>query len=231
MSSRASTELLVVCLLSAASPFVAVIAQTEPQAPPANGGACGGPAVGGKCHSVANALRLKLIAIVSILLASVIGVCLPLFSRSVPALRPGGNAFVVVKAFASGVILGTGYVHVLPDSFNALGSPCLPRRPWAEFPFTGFVAMLAALVTLMVDSIMLSFHSRGAKGKGRAAVARHGHDSCPPQVHCHGHGHLEMSEARPEAADNVEEDVEAGKVQLRRNRVIAQVIDPSSCIH
>jgi zinc transporter 1/2/3 len=91
--------------------------------------------------------------------------------------------------------------------------------------------MLAALVTLMVDSIMLSFHSRGAKGKGRAAVARHGHDSCPPQVHCHGHGHLEMSEARPEAADKVEEDVEAGKVQLRRNRVIAQVIDPSSCIH
>ena len=157
--------------------------------------------------------------------------CLPLFSRSVPALRPGGNAFVVVKAFASGVILGTGYVHVLPDSFNDLGSPCLPRRPWAEFPFTGFVAMLAALVTLMVDSIMLSFHSRGDRGKGRASVARHGHETCPPQVHCHGHGHLEMSEARPEAADKVEEDVEAGKVQLRRNRVIAQVIDPSSCIH
>jgi hypothetical protein len=40
-----------------------------------------------------------------------------------------------------------------------------------------------------------------------------------------------MSEARTEAADKVEEDVEAGKVQLRRNRVIAQVIDPSSCIH
>ena len=230
MSWRASTVLLVVCLLPAASPFVAAaIAQTEePQAPPADGhGACGGPAVGGKCHSVANALRLKLIAIVSILLASVIGVCLPLFSRSVPALRPGSDAFVVVKAFASGVILGTGYVHVLPDSFNDLSSPCLPRRPWAEFPFTGFVAMLAALFTLMVDSTMLSFHSRGAKGKGRAAVARHGHDGgCPPQVHCHGHGHLEMSDARPEAtADKVEEDVEAGKVQLHRNRVIAQVIN------
>jgi len=154
-------------------------------------------------------------------------VCLPLFSRSVPALRPGGNAFVVVKAFASGVILGTGYVHVLPDSFNDLTSPCLPRRPWAEFPFTAFVAMLAAVFTLMVDSLMLSFHGRG---KGSAAVAHHGHaHSPPPQVHCHGHGHLEMNEARPEAADKAEEDVETGKVQLRRNRVIVQVTDRSCC--
>ena len=230
MSWRASTVLLVVCLLPAASPFVAAaIAQTEePQAPPADGhGACGGPAVGGKCHSVTSALRLKLIAIPSILLASVLGVCLPLFSRSVPALRPDGNLFVVVKAFASGVILGTGYMHVLPDSFNDLSSPCLPQRPWAEFPFTAFVAMLAAVFTLMVDSLMLSFHSRG-KGKGSAAVAHHGHDhdSPPPQVHCHGHGHLDVSEATPEAADMVvEDDVEAGKAQLRRNRVIVQVID------
>ncbi|CAD6213936.1 unnamed protein product [Miscanthus lutarioriparius] len=229
MSSRALTAVLVFCLLSA-SPSVAISTQTEPQAPPADGGgACGGPAVGGKCHSVASALRLKLIAIPSILLASVLGVCLPLFSRSVPALRPDGNLFVVVKAFASGVILGTGYMHVLPDSFNDLTSPCLPRRPWAEFPFTAFVAMLAAVFTLMVDSLMLSFHGRG-KGKGSAAVAHHGHaHSPPPQVHCHGHGHLDVSEARPEAADKVAEDddVEAGK--LRRNRVIVQVTDRSCC--
>ncbi|XP_066327246.1 fe(2+) transport protein 2-like [Miscanthus floridulus] len=233
MSSRALTAVLLFCLLSA-SPSVAISTQTEPQAPPADGGgACGGPAVGGKCHSVASALRLKLIAIPSILLASVLGVCLPLFSRSVPALRPDGNLFVVVKAFASGVILGTGYMHVLPDSFNDLTSPCLPRRPWAEFPFTAFVAMLAAVFTLMVDSLMLSFHGRGkGKGKGSAAVAHHGHaHSPPPQVHCHGHGHLDVSEARPEAADEVAEDddVEAGK--LRRNRVIVQVLEMGIVVH
>jgi zinc transporter 1/2/3 len=226
MSSRALTAVLVLCLLSA-SPFAAVSAQTEPQAPPADG-ACGGPAVGGKCHSVASALRLKLIAIPSILLASVLGVCLPLFSRSVPALRPDGNLFVVVKAFASGVILGTGYMHVLPDSFNDLTSPCLPRRPWAEFPFTAFVAMLAAVFTLMVDSLMLSFHGRGrGRGKGSAAIAHHGHaHSPPPQVHCHGQG---VSEATPEAAADKadDDDVEAGKAQLLRNRVIVQVTDRS----
>nr|TKV92147.1 hypothetical protein SEVIR_9G144800v2 [Setaria viridis] len=162
------------------------------------------------------------------------GVCLPLVSRSVPALRPDGNLFVVVKAFASGVILGTGYMHVLPDSFNDLTSPCLPPRPWAEFPFTAFVAMLAAVFTLMVDSLMLSFHTRG-KGKASAAVAHHGHGSPPPQGHCHVHGHLDMSSesASPESAvDKVEDDdVEAGRTRLLRNRVIVQVLEMGIVVH
>lgn len=212
MSPRA-VIIIVLCLLSASpSRFAAA----DGAGAGAGADECGGPAVGGRCHSVARALRLKLIAIPSILLASVVGVCLPLFSRSVvPALRPDGNLFTVVKAFASGVILGTGYMHVLPDSFSDLSSPCLPRKPWAEFPFTAFVAMLAAVSTLMVDSLMLSFHGRGkAKAKGSAAAVTHhnhgGHDSPPV------HGHLDMSEG--------ETDVEAGVAQqLCRNRVIVQV--------
>lgn len=110
----------------------------------------------GQCYNKPEALRLKLIAIAGILVASMIGVCLPLFSRSVPALRPDTNIFVLVKAFASGVILATGYMHVLPDSFDDLHSPCLPKNPWSKFPFTTFVAMLSALVTLMIDSLMMA---------------------------------------------------------------------------
>ncbi|CAL4926575.1 unnamed protein product [Urochloa decumbens] len=230
-------------MLTSFSLALTTFAQTEPtnEAPPAttttSHGVCGGRAIGGKCHSVPRALRLKLIAIPAILLASMAGVCLPLVSRSVPALRPDGNLFVVVKAFASGVILGTGYMHVLPDSFNDLTSPCLPRRPWAEFPFTAFVAMLAAVFTLMVDSLMLSFHTRGNKGKGSAAVAHHGHDSPPlPQgSRCHGHGHLVDMSSEPErpegAVDKVEEDVEAGRTRLLRNRVIVQVLEMGIVVH
>ncbi|CAN6287305.1 unnamed protein product [Urochloa humidicola] len=246
MSPKTPSVLVVLTLVVVTSLALTTFAQTEPnEAPTATTtsttpthGVCGGPAIGGKCHSVPRALRLKLIAIPSILAASMAGVCLPLVSRSVPALRPDGNLFVVVKAFASGVILGTGYMHVLPDSFNDLTSPCLPRRPWAEFPFTAFVAMLAAVFTLMVDSLMLSFHTRGNKGnKGSAAVAHHGHDSPPPQgPHCHGHGHhmLDMAEpARPEGdVDKVEdEDLEAGRTQLLRNRVIVQVLEMGIVVH
>uniref|UniRef100_A0A0E0KH71 Fe(2+) transport protein 1 n=1 Tax=Oryza punctata TaxID=4537 RepID=A0A0E0KH71_ORYPU len=209
--------------------------QTPPPAPAgARHAACdGGSAVGGQCHSVARALRLKLIAIPAILAASVVGVCLPLFARSVPALRPDGGLFVVVKAFASGVILGTGYMHVLPDSFNDLSSPCLPAKPWAEFPFTAFVAMLAAVFTLMVDSLMLTFHTRGSKGRASsAAVAHHGDHG-----HCHAHalGQADVTAlSTTETAADKGGDVEAGnttKAQLLRNRVIVQVLEMGIVVH
>lgn len=170
----------------------------------------------GRCRNGHEALKLKLIAIVSILVASMIGVCLPMFSQSVPALKPDSNLFVIVKAFASGVILATGYMHVLPDSFEYLTSDCLPRNPWSKFPFTTFVAMLSAVATQMVDSFAMSYYrklrSRVSAGGGieqpkdGAVAAEDGRAS--GQGHVHG-GFCE---------DNRDE-----KSQLLRHRVVAQV--------
>ncbi|KAK9128802.1 hypothetical protein Syun_017599 [Stephania yunnanensis] len=131
-----------------------------------NGGIdeCQEEAAPGGCVNKAKALPLKIIAIVAILVTSIIGVCAPLVTKSVPALHPDRSLFVVVKAFASGIILATGFMHVLPDSFDMLSSECLPEKPWHRFPFTGFVAMLSAVVTLMVDAMATSVYTRrGAK--------------------------------------------------------------------
>lgn len=49
---------------------------------------------------------------------------------------------------------------VLPDSVDMLSSSCLLENPWHKFPFTGFVAMLSALVTLVVDSMATSLYSK-----------------------------------------------------------------------
>ncbi|CBI34138.3 unnamed protein product, partial [Vitis vinifera] len=97
------------------------------------------------------ALRYKIAAIASILVGGTIGVCIPIIGKKIPALQPEKNVFFVIKAFAAGVILATGFIHVLPDAFESLTSPCLSENPWANFPFTGFVAMLSAIGTLMVD--------------------------------------------------------------------------------
>lgn len=232
MSSRTKLLTALVVLLAAAAPFVA---DAQPPAADPAADACADATVDGACHNVPKALRLKLIAIPTILVASVIGVCLPLFSRSVPALRPDRNLFVIVKAFASGVILATGYMHVLPDSFNNLSSPCLPRKPWADFPFTAFVAMLAALFTLMVDSLMLTFYNRkrssaaGGNTSGRrasAAVADHespAHGHWHGHGHGHGHGHADIVVAESAGAVAKPDNEEARKVQLSRNRVVVQV--------
>ncbi|CAL5202367.1 unnamed protein product [Lathyrus oleraceus] len=114
----------------------------------------------GGCHDKNEALKLKVIAIFCILLSSMIGVCIPIFTTSVPALKPDGDLFVVIKAFACGVILATGYMHVMPDSFADLTSPCLPQHPWHKFPFTTFIAMISAIFTLMVDSFSLSYFKK-----------------------------------------------------------------------
>ncbi|KAL2511962.1 zinc transporter 8 precursor [Abeliophyllum distichum] len=115
------------------------------------------------CNDKKKALPLKIIAIVSILITSMIGVSLPLITRSIPALSPERGLFVIVNCFAVDIILGTGFMHVLPDSFDMLSSSCLKENPWHKFPFTGFVAMLSALITLIVDSMATSIYSKKNK--------------------------------------------------------------------
>ncbi|KAL4585838.1 hypothetical protein LXL04_010464 [Taraxacum kok-saghyz] len=86
-------------------------------------------------------LKYKLIALACILIAGGIGVSLPFAGNIFPALRPENDSFFLVKAFASGVILATGFIHILPDAFESLTSPCLKEHPWGDFPFTGFVPL------------------------------------------------------------------------------------------
>lgn len=169
-----------------------------------------------KCNNKQKALPLKIIAIFSILITSMIGVTLPLLTRSIPALSPDRSLFVIVKAFAAGIILGTGFMHVLPDSFDMLSSSCLSENPWHKFPFSGFLAMLSAIVTLMVDSMATSFYVRrnsvGIKpetqieGGDQEMAVTSGH------LHTHHHGHLPQPK---EGAENS---------QLLRYRVVAMVI-------
>ncbi|XWS64134.1 hypothetical protein CRYUN_Cryun06bG0160600 [Craigia yunnanensis] len=165
------------------------------------------------CHDKAESMKLKIIAIATILLASMIGVCLPLFSRLMPALRADRDFFTVVKAFASGVILATGYMHVLPDSFHDLMSECLPENPWRKFPFTTFVAMLSAVATLMVDSFAMSIykkHCAKALVVDASDGARQENGNVQIENFGHGHGH-------DHAVGN--NDMAS---QLLRHRVIAQ---------
>ena len=125
-------------------------------------------AEGAGCRDDAAALRLKWVAMAAILVAGVIGVGLPLAGRKRRAVRTGSAVFVAAKAFAAGVILATGFVHMLHDSEHALSNPCLPAAPWRRFPFPGFVAMLAALATLVLDVLVTRFY----ESKHRAEVAR-----------------------------------------------------------
>lgn len=197
----------------------------------------------GTCYNKSKALDLKIIAIFSILVTSVIGVVLPLFSRYIPSLRPDRKFFVLIKAFASGVILATGYMHLLPESFDNLNSPCLPENPWSNFPFTAFIVMISAVFTLMVDSYMLTFFNRK---KGRCNHVSPNDESSPISHH---HIHAHAIPYVPKVSNDEEKEVsqlskDEGKeipqpsddefdkgISLRRNRIIAQVLEMGIVVH
>ncbi|XP_072063191.1 fe(2+) transport protein 2 [Arachis hypogaea] len=191
----------------------------------------------GACHNRSEALKYKIIAILAILAMSMIGVTLPMLSRVVPAIHPDRDLFALVKSFSSGVILATGYMHVLPDSFNDLMSDCLPENPWHKFPFTTFIAMFSAVFTLMVDSFSNSFFKKripaasstttsdlpeknievdgGCCNKVNKELELLSHSHTHGDVIEHGNGNMKVVSAE----------------QLLRYRVIAQVLELGIVVH
>ncbi|KAH0925576.1 hypothetical protein HID58_017832, partial [Brassica napus] len=150
----------------------------------------------------AGARKYKIAAIPAVLLAGVIGVLFPLLGKVIPSLRPETSFFFVTKAFAAGVILSTGFMHVLPEAYVMLNSPCLTSEAW-EFPFTGFIAMVAAILTLSVDTFATSsFYKSHCKASKTIIDGESGEPS-----------------------------VDSAKVQILRTRIIAQKTkSTSSCI-
>ncbi|KAA8547486.1 hypothetical protein F0562_003650 [Nyssa sinensis] len=100
------------------------------------------------------ALKYKGAAIASILVACAIGVCIPMLGKIIPALQPDKDLFFVIKAFAAGVILATGFVHVLPDAFDHLTSPCLSILNAASAGILIYMALVDLLAADFMNAKM-----------------------------------------------------------------------------
>ncbi|KAG7622687.1 Zinc/iron permease fungal/plant, partial [Arabidopsis suecica] len=109
------------------------------------------------CRDDAAALTLKFAAMASILISGAAGVSIPLVGTLLPL---NGGLMRGAKAFAAGVILATGFVHMLSGGSKALSDPCLPEFPWKMFPFPEFFAMVAALLTLLADFMITGYYER-----------------------------------------------------------------------
>nr|CAD1838679.1 unnamed protein product [Ananas comosus var. bracteatus] len=109
----------------------------------------------------------------AILVAGMVGVAIPLPAgrKRRHLLSTESGFFTLAKAFAAGVILATGFVHMLHDAEAALTNPCLLRFPSRCFPFSGFVAMAAALATLVLDFLATQFYERKHRAAAAAAAA------------------------------------------------------------
>ncbi|XP_057485172.1 zinc transporter 1-like [Actinidia eriantha] len=172
-------------------------------------------------NSRSASLKYKLIAIASILISGTIGVSLPQFGRKLEAFRPESDIFFMVKAFAAGVILATGFVHILPDAFDNLTSPCLNQDLWGNFPFTGFVAMMSSIGTFMVDSFTTGYYQRLHLNHNKPQPQ-------PLQVRING----DEERVVPQRADQAHASaIPAEETDLVRHRIISQVLELGVVIH
>ncbi|KAF8642831.1 hypothetical protein HU200_067044 [Digitaria exilis] len=113
----------------------------------------GGAAVARACRDGAAATRLKTGSLLAILVASAVGICLPVaLTRAFRGSPSYARGLLLVKCYAAGVILSTSLVHVLPDAQAALADCAVAtRRPWRDFPFAGLFTLVGALLALLVD--------------------------------------------------------------------------------
>lgn len=194
------------------------------------------------CFNKDLSLKWRIAALFTILATSAIGVCFPVIGKGFKALNPERDAFLVIKCFAAGVILATGFVHVLPDAFSSLTSTCLSDNPWGIFPFAGFTSMVGALVTLLLDfSASAYYRKRGEKDLATAIISEDpstaiisedpsNHGESGNRIHSHSHSH---SHAHAHAHAHAHEDqnlLEAGKLKIRQ-RVVSQVLEAGIVAH
>ncbi|KAL8033153.1 hypothetical protein ABFX02_13G143200 [Erythranthe guttata] len=180
-------------------------------------------------QNYSEALKFKLAAIASVLTAGGIGVSIPLLGRRFQFLRPENDAFFMIKAFAAGVILATGFVHILPDAYRTLTSPCLSKSPWREFPFTGFFAMVAAIGTLAVDTVATAFYKNMHFSKSKPVnYAVDEEDQQPPHD---GHVHVHTHATHGHAHGAVVPSHEINLSDLVRQRIISQVLELGIVVH
>ncbi|KAJ7948996.1 Zinc transporter protein [Quillaja saponaria] len=173
------------------------------------------------------ALKYKIGSITSILVAGIVGVSLPLLSQKIPSLKPENDMFFMIKAFAAGVILATGFIHILPDAFESLSSPCLKENPWGKFPFTGFVAMMSSIITLMVDSFATGYYKRLHFNKSKhVSVDEEIGDQHAGHIHVHTHA----THGHAHGSANSSEELVVSE-ELIRHRIISQVLELGIVVH
>ncbi|OMO65903.1 Zinc/iron permease [Corchorus capsularis] len=178
-------------------------------------------------HNKPLARKYQAAAIASILVAGAIGVCVPLLGKTIKALRPDKNFFFIIKAFAAGIILATGFIHVLPDATENLTSTSLHCNPWQNFPMAGLVAMTSAITTLMIDAFATSHYTKShLKSSQRVEGDEEretGESGTHVHVHTHAtHGHAHGSVSLVENSDSS---------QLIRHRVVSQVLELGIVVH
>lgn len=105
-----------------------------------------------------NLLTFKLLAAVAIITVASIGGVIPIMARRMSNSR---RFFSLAGGFASGVFLGAGLIHLLPDGLEKL-------RPVSGYPIGGLLATVGLALLLLLDRVVFP-HARERRHGGPGA--------------------------------------------------------------
>jgi zinc transporter 1/2/3 len=117
---------------------------------------------------------LRVASIFIILFGSTCGALFPVLARRSKFINVPTPVFDFAKYFGSGVIIATGFIHLLDPGIEALTSPCLSPA-WQDYPYPLALCMLSIFSIFLVEFI--AFRWGTAKlAKINKSYDTHGHD-------------------------------------------------------
>ncbi|RKP39316.1 Zinc/iron permease, partial [Dimargaris cristalligena] len=94
---------------------------------------------------------MHIVAILTVLIISAAGAVLPVLGVRYPKLRIPPVALEIGKHFGTGVVLATGFIHLLPDALFNLTDPCLPISIRSYPQLAGVLVLVASLLFHLIE--------------------------------------------------------------------------------
>ena len=101
-------------------------------------------------------ITLKVISLIAIFAIAIIGGLIPLISAK---LGNSERFFSLGNAFAGGLFLGVGFIHLLPEGIQVLSA-------YSEFPWGSVAATVGFAVLLLLDRILFPEHKNAKTLQG-----------------------------------------------------------------
>ncbi len=105
-------------------------------------------------------VTIKLISALAIIAVGLMGGMIPIVARRFEHSR---RFFSLGNAFAGGVFLGAGFIHLLPDGAENL-------RGVSDYPIAGLLATAGLALLLLIDRVIFSHHDL-EEGAGQAGAS------------------------------------------------------------
>ncbi|KAH8832920.1 Zinc/iron permease [Flagelloscypha sp. PMI_526] len=124
---------------------------------------------------------LRVAAIFVIGIGSMLGSLFPVLAKQSRLVHVPRSVFNFAKYFGSGVILATGFIHLLGPAIDALGSQCLPWA-WRDYPYALALCMFSIFSIFLVE--LVAFRWGNARlAKLHVAYDAHGHEAGAHAAH------------------------------------------------